>query len=73
MLQLLLASLGFVPWLIYIILTYYSTSFSKIDHIESATGYSGYLLGIGFVYLFYKIASMMLNERKVRFSFWHIF
>ena len=72
MLQLLLASIGFVPWVIYIVLTYYSTTFSKIDHIESVTGYGGYLIGLGFVYLLYKIASMMLNERKVGFSFWHI-
>ena len=72
MLQLLLASLAFVPWVIYIIVTYYSTNFSQIDHIESATGYGGYLAGLGFIYLIYKVISQMTSERRVRFSFWHI-
>jgi hypothetical protein len=72
MLQLLLASFGFVPWVIYIIVTYYSKNFSQIDHIEAATGYGGYLAGIGFVYLVYKLISLMTNESRVRFSFWHI-
>ncbi len=72
MLQLLLASLGFIPWVIYIIVTYYSKSFSQIDHIEATTGYGGYLAGLGFIYLIYKVISMMRSERKVRFSFWHL-
>ncbi len=72
MLQLLLASLGFVPWVIYIIVTYYSTNFSQIDHIEATTGYGGYLVGLGLIYLIYKVISQMTSERRVRFSFWHI-
>ena len=55
MLQLLLASLGFIPWVIYIIVTYYSTNFSQIDHIESATGYGGYLFSMAIFYTLYKI------------------
>ena len=72
MIQLLLASLGFVPWVIYIIVTYYSKNFSQIDHIEPAVGYGGYLIAIGTTYLIYKIISLTANERRVRFSFWHI-
>lgn len=72
MLQLILASIGFVPWVLYIIVTYYSKNFSQIDHMESATGFGGYLASIGFVYLIYKTLSMLLHKKKVRFSFWHI-
>lgn len=73
MLQLILASLGFIPWVIYIIVTYYSKNFSQIDHLESATWYSGYLAWIGFIYLVYKIISLIVSHKYVRFSFWHIF
>ena len=72
MLQLILASIGFVPWVLYIIVTYYSKNFSPIDHMESATGFGWYLASIGFVYLIYKILSMLIHKKKVRFSFWHI-
>lgn len=72
MLQLILASVAFVPWVIYIITTYYSKSFSQIDHIESATGYGGYLAAIGIIYLIYKAISMISDSRRVRFSFWHL-
>ncbi len=72
MFQLILSSIAFVPWVIYIILTYYSTAFSRIDHMESATGYGGYLAAIGITYLIYKTISMMSNHRHVRFSFWHL-
>ena len=73
MYQLILASIGFIPWVMYIIITYYSKNFSSIDHIESATGYSWYLMAIWFVYFVYKIASLMIHPKKVRLSFWHIF
>ncbi len=72
MLQLLLASIGFIPWVIYIIVTYYSKNFSQIDHLEPASGYGGYLAGVGFVYLIYKAISLMTSDQKVRFTFWHI-
>jgi hypothetical protein len=72
MLQLILASIGFIPWVIYIIVTYYSKNFSAIDHIESATGFGWYLAGIGFIYLIYKLISLLNNEKKVIFTFWHI-
>lgn len=72
MLQLILASFAFIPWVIYIILTYYSHDFSQIDHIESATGYGGYLFAIAVVYFIYKTISLMRSGKKVRFSFWHI-
>ena len=70
--QLLLASIGFIPWGVYIILTYYSKNFSQIDHLESASGYSGYLLWLGFIYLVYKTVSLFLNKKNVTFTFWHI-
>lgn len=73
MYQLIIASIGFIPWVMYIIITYYSKNFSSIDHIESATGYSWYLMAIWFVYFVYKIASLMIHPKKVRLSFWHIF
>lgn len=73
MLQLVIASLGFIPWVFYIIYTYYSKNFSAIDHIETASGYGGYLAAVWFIYLVYKITSLMIHTNKVRFSFWYIF
>lgn len=72
MLQLILASIGFIPWGIFIIITYYSKNFSQIDHIESASGYSGYLLSLWFFYFIYKAISLILHKKNVSFSFWHI-
>ena len=72
MYQLILASLGFIPWVIYIIITYYSKNFSQIDHIESASWYGGYLFSVAAVYAIYKIASIVTQEKKVKFNFWHI-
>lgn len=72
MIQLLLASLGFIPWALYIILTYYSTNYSSIPHIEAASGYSGYLIGIGVIYAIWKIASLSIQTREVKIGFWHI-
>jgi hypothetical protein len=72
MTQLLVASAGFIPWVLYIIMTYYSKNFSQIDHIESATGYGGYLLSIGVCYAIYKTISLMREEKTVRIWFWHI-
>jgi hypothetical protein len=71
--QLLVASLGFIPWVLYIIITYYSKNFSQIDHIESASGYGGYLLTVGVCYAIYKAISLVLEVKNVRISFWHIF
>lgn len=73
MFQLILASVGFIPWALYIIITYYSENFSKINHIESATGYGGYLLSIGIVYGIYKYISISRETKHVTFNFWHIF
>lgn len=39
MLQLVLSGVGFCLWVLYIIITYYSTNYSSINHIEEATGY----------------------------------
>jgi hypothetical protein len=64
--QLLLASIGFIPWVLYIIITYYSKNFSQIDHIESATGYGGYLLAIGVCYAIYKTISLMTEVKNIR-------
>lgn len=72
MLQLILASIGFVPWVIYIIVTYYSKNFSQVDHMESATGFGWYLAGVGFIYLIYKVLSLLIHTKKVRFTFWHL-
>lgn len=72
MLQLILASIGFIPWGMFIIITYYSKNFSQIDHIESASGYSGYLLSLWFFYFIYKTISLVLHKKNVVFSFWHI-
>ncbi len=72
MLQLILASIGFVPWVLYIIATYYSKNFSQVDHIEASSGYGGYLLAIGCIYGIYKTISVLNQPKKVRFTFWHL-
>ena len=72
MYQILLASLGFIPWVIYIIITYYSKNFSQVDHIESASWYGGYLFSVAVIYAIYKIISIITQEKKVKFNFWHI-
>jgi hypothetical protein len=73
MLQLILAGTGFVLWALYIILTYYSKNFSNVDHLESATGYGGYLMSLIFVYGIYKTITLLFwNKKELRFSFWHI-
>ena len=40
--------------------------------MESASGFGGYLFAIGFVYVIYKIISMIQQKTKVQFSFWHL-
>jgi hypothetical protein len=70
--QLLVASIGFIPWVLYIIITYYSKNFSLIDHIESVSGYGGYLLSVGVCYGIYKFISLMRDKKTVRIWFWHI-
>ncbi len=72
MYPLILASLGFIPWSIYIILTYYSKNFSQIDHIESASWYGWYLFSIAVIYALYKGYSIITQEKNVKFNFWHI-
>jgi hypothetical protein len=40
--------------------------------MESASGFGGYLFAIGLVYAIYKVTSIIIQKRKVRFSFWHL-
>ncbi len=73
MLQLVFGGISFVLWALYIILTYYSKSYSSIDHIESTTGYGGYLAAILIFYVIYKIITIFFIEKKqLKFNFWHL-
>lgn len=73
MLQLILAGIGLTIWALYIIVTYYSKNYSSIDHIESATGYGGYITALILIYAIYKTITVVFMEKKeLRFSFWHI-
>ncbi len=40
MLQLILGGIGFTIWALYIIMTYYSKTYSSVNHIEVATGFA---------------------------------
>lgn len=40
--------------------------------MESASGFGGYLFAIGLVYAIYKVSSIIIQKRKVIFSFWHL-
>lgn len=74
MLQLILAGVWFSLWALYIIITYYSTNFSSINHIEVATGFSWYLISLIVVYVWYKIYSIFFSgKRVIKYNFFHIF
>lgn len=71
--QLIFSAIGFVLWAIYIIVTYYSTSYSKVNHSESTSGYAGYLTAIIVIYALYKIYTLFFQEKKhIQFNFFHI-
>lgn len=70
MLQLILGGLWFVAWAITIILMYYSTFYSSVNHIESATGYSQYLISIVVIYLLYKaLVVFIFPQKQLKFTF----
>lgn len=61
----MLAGIGFILWWMYIILTYYSTSYSPINHIESIWAwYWSYLLSIWILYWLYKVYTLLISPRK---------
>jgi hypothetical protein len=61
------ASIPFILWTITIILIYYSTFYSNINHIESSTGYAWYLITIGILYLGYKIWTVKSWKKHLHF------
>ncbi len=67
-------SLGaFIIWVLSIIIMYYSTFYSNISHIESSSGYAGYLATIIGLYALYKGYTIFVAEKKVlKWNFWSI-
>jgi hypothetical protein len=53
-----------MAWVLPIIFIYYSTYYSKIDHIESATGFMGYLIFMVLAYAVYKAYMVFVSDRK---------
>ena len=73
MLQLILSWIGFTVWALYIIMTYYSKTYSSINHIETADGFWGYLAAIIIIYAIYKIYTILFSGKKqLHFTFWHL-
>lgn len=72
MLSLILSAIGFIIWALSIIMIYYSKSYSSIDHIESAAGFSGYLITVLVIYVGYKIVSIAIGWKTLKFNFWTI-
>jgi len=68
MIQLILWAIGFALWWIYIIMTYYSKSFSNIDHIESSNWYGGYIFAILIIYGVYKFITLSSGKKTIRFN-----
>lgn len=66
--QLLFGGLGFIIWAITVISTYYSTRYSSISHIETTTGYGGYLATIIIAYLIYKITTIIFEVKQIRIT-----
>jgi len=65
MIHFILAGIGFILWWIYVILTYYWTSYSPINHIESIWAwYGSYLLSMWILYGWYKIYTLIISPRK---------
>ena len=64
MTQLILAGVGFITWALITILIYYSTYYSPINHIESASGYMPYLIVVILFYLGYKAYTIFIAEKK---------
>lgn len=64
MIQLILAGIGLVSWAMYIVITYYSTNYSSINHIESASDFWGYLAVIGILYACYKAYTVFIVPKK---------
>ena len=64
MVHLFVAGAGFILWAIMVILFYYSNWYSSITHIESASGFSGYLLFMGLLYIAYKAYTLFISPKK---------
>jgi hypothetical protein len=72
MLSFLLSASGFILWTFLIIMTYYSKSFSGVDHMESASEYWGYLITIFILYALYKWGSLAFGYKKLTFWFFSL-
>ncbi len=73
MLQLILGGIGFTIWALYIIMTYYSKTYSSVNHIEVATGFAWFLVTILILYGAYKLYAIYFSGKKqIRFTFWSI-
>lgn len=72
MVALIVASVWFILWSVSIILMYYSTFYSQINHMESASWYAGYLITIWILYACYKAYTLFISEkREIRIGlFW---
>lgn len=64
----LLATAGFILWSITIILIYYSTFYSRVNHIESASGFGAYLLTTVLLYGVYKVWTILSEQKTIRFD-----
>jgi hypothetical protein len=68
MIQLIFWAIGFALWGLFIISTYYSKSFSTIDHIESTRWYGGYIFTLLIVYGLYKFFTVSRNKKTIQFN-----
>lgn len=74
MLQLILGGVGLTIWALHIIITYYSKNYSSISHMETASGFGGYLLTLLVLYGVYKIYTVLFSGKKqIKFTFLSIF
>ena len=62
----------FILWTLSIIFMYYSKTYSNIDHLESSTWYSGYLILIWVIYGIYKGVSIWFGWKKLSLNLWKI-
>ena len=64
MTHLILSGISLLLWAVGIIVIYYSNYYSSISHIESSSGFSGYLMAILFLYLLYKTYSVFIAKKR---------
>jgi glucan phosphoethanolaminetransferase (alkaline phosphatase superfamily) len=64
-----ISSFAFILWTIAIIGMYYSNFYSNINHVESTSNYSSYLITLIVLYGIYKISVIVLWLKKIRIGF----